>query len=101
MAICVQYRAGATAAQAKKLRYRRTQNSMSKHKVRYRIQCIEGAFVDIDKSSISGYNDIEILNFDIDVSSISCCVDIEAPDFDFKDSSMSYWFDIEGYNLRY
>jgi hypothetical protein len=28
---------------------------------------IEGAFIDIVKSSISGYNDIEVLNFDIDI----------------------------------
>jgi hypothetical protein len=32
---------------------------------------IEGAFIDIEKSLISGYNDIEVPNFDIDVSSIS------------------------------
>jgi hypothetical protein len=32
---------------------------------------IEGAVVDIDKSSISDYNEIEVLNFDIDISSIS------------------------------
>jgi hypothetical protein len=32
---------------------------------------IEGAFIDIEKSSILGYNDIEVLNLDIDVSSIS------------------------------
>jgi hypothetical protein len=64
---------------------------------------IEGAFIDIDKSLISGYNDIEVLNFDIDVSSISYCVDIEVSGVDIrvKDFSISYWFDIEGYNLQY
>jgi hypothetical protein len=37
---------------------------------------IKGAFVDIERSSISVYNDIEVLNFDIDVSSISYRVNI-------------------------
>jgi hypothetical protein len=50
--ICVQYRVGAT----KKQRYRRTQNSISKHKASISYTDIEGAFVDIDKSSISGYS---------------------------------------------
>ncbi len=95
-AICVQYRTGATTD-------------------------IDGAFLDIEKSSISGYidHDIEVLNFDIDVSSISYCVDIEVPGFDIEyssisccvdieaqaldieDSSISYWIDIECYNLQY
>ncbi len=34
-----------------------------------------------EKSSISGYNDIEVLNFDIDASSISFCVDIKVLGF--------------------
>ncbi len=38
---------------------------------------MEEAFVDIDKSSISVYNDIEVLKINIDVSSISYCVDIK------------------------
>jgi hypothetical protein len=48
------------------------------HEIRYRSKKssisytdIGGAFFDIEKSSISVYNDIEVLNFDIDVSSIS------------------------------
>ncbi len=40
---------------------------------------IEGAFVDIDKSSISGFDDVQVLNFDINISSISYWVDIEVP----------------------
>ncbi len=105
-AICVQYRAGATAAQAKKDQHRRTRNSILKHKkVSISYADIEGAFVDIDKSSILGYNNIEVLNFDIsiDVSSISYCVDIEVPGFNIEDLNFrkSYWFDVEGYNIRY
>ncbi len=34
-------------------------------------ESIEGAFVDIEKSSISVYNNIEVLSFNIEVSSIS------------------------------
>jgi hypothetical protein len=115
-AICVQYRAGATAAQAKKHRDR---NSISKHKASISYIDIEGAFIDIEKTSISGYNDIEVLNFDTDVSLTSCWVDIEVPDldidvysisncvdidvsrFDVEDSSISYWIDIVCYNIRY
>ncbi len=102
-AICVhwQYRAGALAAQAKKHRYRRTRNSISKHKASVSYTDIEGAFVEIEKSLVSGCNGIEVLNFDIDVSSVSYCVDIEVPGFDIEDSSILYWFEIECYNLRY
>jgi hypothetical protein len=87
-AICIQYRAGVTAAQAKKHRYRRTRNSISNHNASISYTDIEGAFVDIEKSSISGYNDIEVLNFDIDASSISYSVDIKVSGFDIEDSSI-------------
>jgi hypothetical protein len=78
----VQYRVGATAAQAGSDK----ETPISKN-TKFEIEAqsfdivynIEGAFVDIDKSSISGFDDIEVLNFDIDVSSISYCVDIEVP----------------------
>jgi hypothetical protein len=100
-AICVQYRVGATAAQAgsdketpiSKIQ-RRTRNSISKHKASISYTNIQGAFVDIDKSSISGYNNIKVLIFEIDVSSISNCVDIEVPRFDIEDFSISYWINI-------
>ncbi len=51
---------------------------------------IEGAFVDIEKSLISVYYYIEVLNFRVDiyVSSISYCIDIEVPGFDIEDSSI-------------
>jgi hypothetical protein len=78
------------------IRYRSTKAS-----IKYTDTVTEGAFVDIDVSSISVYNDIEVLNFDIDVSSISYCVDIKVPGFDIEGSSISYWIDIEWYNLRY
>ncbi len=57
----------------------------------------QGAFINIEKSSISGYNEIEVLNFDIDVFSISCRVDIKVPDFDtsIDVSSISNCVDIE------
>jgi hypothetical protein len=99
-AICVQYRGWIrqknTYIEEHDIRYRSTKASISHTD-------IEGAFVDIEKSSISVYNDIGVLNFDIDISSssISYCVDIEVPDFDIEGSSISYWFDIECYNLRY
>ena len=66
-AMCVPKRARATADQAKKHRYRRTGHSISNQKASTSYTDIEGAFIDIEKSSISGYNDIEVLNFDIDV----------------------------------
>ncbi len=85
---------------------------IKEHEIRYRstkalisYTDIEGAFVDVYKSSILVYNDIEVLNFDVDVSSssISYCVDLEVLGFkfDIEDSSISYWFDIECYNLRF
>jgi hypothetical protein len=70
-AICVQYRVGGpgwirqknTDIEEHEIRYRSTKASIS-------YTDIEGAYVNIDNSSISGYNNIEVLNFDIDVSSI-------------------------------
>jgi hypothetical protein len=105
-AICVQHLVGAAAAQAgssKETTILKNTNSISKHKASMSYTDIEGAFVDIDKSSKTGYryNDIEVLTFDNDVSSISYCVDIEVSGLDVKDSSISYCVDIEGYNLQY
>jgi hypothetical protein len=87
---CIQYRVGVTASQAgsdQKHRYRRKRNSISKQKSSMSYTDIEGAFIDIVKSLMLGYNDIDVLNFDIDVASTSCCVDIEVPDFDIDVSS--------------
>jgi hypothetical protein len=88
----VQYRVGATAAQAGIRWIRRRNPDIEEHEIRYRstkasisYTDIEGAFVDIHKSSILGYNNIEVLNFDIDVFSISYC---EAPGFNIMDSSI-------------
>jgi hypothetical protein len=52
------------------------------------------------RSSISGFDDIDVRIFDIDVSSISNCFDIEVPRFDIEDFSISYWIDIVCYNIR-
>ncbi len=106
---CVQYRVGATAAQAGSDKEtpisKNTKFDIEAQKLRHRTSIsytdTEGAFVDIDKSSMSGYNNIEVLIFDIDVFSISYCINIEVPGFDIKDSSTSYWIDIEFYNIRY
>jgi hypothetical protein len=54
----------------------------------------------VQLSLISGYNDIEVLNFDINVSSMSYCVEIEVPGFDIEDSSILYWFDIDSTSNR-
>jgi hypothetical protein len=114
-AICVQYRVGATAAQAGSDK----ETPISKNTQFYieaqsfDIVCTtmqiskeseldsEGPFVDIDKFSISGYKDIEVLIFDIDDSSISYCVNIEILAFDIADSSISYWINIECHNLQH
>ena len=70
-------------------------------KLRYRIQ-ISKVHLSISRdSSISVYNDVEVLNFDIDVSSISYYIDIEVLGFDIENSLISYWVDIECFNLRY
>jgi hypothetical protein len=83
-----------TDIEGHKHRYRST-------KLRYRIQ-ISKVHLSISRdSSISVYNDVEVLNFDIDVSSISYYIDIEVLGFDIGDSSISYWVDIECFNLRY
>jgi hypothetical protein len=71
---CVQYRVGSPGWIRKK------NTDIEEHEIQYRstnasisYTDIEGTFVDIDKSSISVYNDIrvEVLNFDNDVSSIT------------------------------
>jgi hypothetical protein len=74
-AICVLYRVGSTGW------IRQKNTDIEEHEIRYQSKKssisyttdIEGAFVDIEKSSISVYSGIEVLNFDsdIDVSSIS------------------------------
>jgi hypothetical protein len=97
-AICVQYRVGSpdwirqrnTDIEEHEIRYQSTKASIS-------YTNIEGEFVEIDKSSISVYNDFEVLNFD--VSSISFCVDIEISGFNIEDSSISisYCFDVDRY----
>ena len=83
-----------TDIEGHKHRYRST-------KLRYRIQISKVNLSISRDSSISVYNDIDVLNFDIDVSSISYYIDIEVLGFDIENSSISYWVDIECFNLRY
>jgi hypothetical protein len=76
-AICVLYGVGSpgwirqkyTDIEEHEIRYRSTKASIS-------FTDIDRAFIDIEKSSISVYNNIDVLIFDIDVSSILYCVDI-------------------------
>jgi hypothetical protein len=95
-AICVQYRVGATAAQAGS--YKETpilKNTKLDIEAQASISYtdIEGAFVDIDKFLISGYNDIDVLIFDINISLILNCVNIEVPRFqvNINDLLIFYW----------
>jgi hypothetical protein len=78
----VQYRAGATAAQAGPDKVtpisKNTIIDISTH------TDIEGAFFDIDNFSILGHYNIQVLNYDIDVSSILYCFDIEAANCDIE-----------------
>jgi hypothetical protein len=66
-ALCVQCRAGSTAAARADSD---KDSSISKLKTTISGYDIEAAFFDIDKTSISGYTDIEVKCFDIGVTSI-------------------------------
>jgi hypothetical protein len=96
-AICVQYRVGATAAQAgsekETLISKDTNLNIDIEDQNFDIFDIEGSF---DKYSISGHVNIDALTFNIDVSSISFCFDILISTF-----LRILAFDIEGPNLRY
>jgi hypothetical protein len=95
-AICLKYRVGATVAQAGSGKETPiSKNTISKHKASISFTILKGPFVDIDKSLISRYKDIEVLIFDINVSLISYCVDIEVPAINIEDYSIQYWIEIE------
>jgi hypothetical protein len=87
IAICVLYRVGSPGwnpldPTKKTPISKNTKYDIEAKNLRYRIQTSNGHFSIPTFSSISGYNDIEVLNFDIDFSSILRWVDIDVLCFD-------------------